>query len=322
MSAARSTAPEGYGAPPRTLLGAAAYSVRVLLRRGALERGLVTARAELVAAQEGRRDALVQLVDSLPVSPAPGDPLAPWLAPLHRYRTGPADPSQQPFELQWAADVNEALAAVMPRRLAAAAHAREYADLHLRVSDERTRAEARQKRVEIERRATENAARASGRPPAIGGPGESERSIRVEELDRLRAEEASALAARDGAQGRLDAVDAEVADLERQKQRLEDRGAQRLAEMRGFREGERREAFVRAGEQILDWCPGAVSGAQRAVLAAADASIVVARARLDEVELLHGAFDPRVHRRGVVVVGVLVAAVVLAVLAVAIAGHS
>jgi serine/threonine-protein kinase len=313
---------EGFGEPPVTFLGAAAYAVRVLGRRAAIERALAEGRAALTAAQEGRRDALVQFVESLPIEPDPSDPLSPWLVPLHRYRTGPTDPSQQPFELAWAADVDEALAAVLPRKQAADAQLREYADLHERLAGERSRAEARHKRADIERRAAETAARASGRPPAFTGPAADEHAALAAEIAALRADEARALAARDAAQSRFDAVAAEVAELERQKERLVQRGAQRLAEMRGFREGDKRDAFVRAGEQILDWCPASVPDAARAALAAADAAIVAARARLDEIETVHAAFAPEVHRRGMAVLGGLLGVAVLVLLVLAFVGRT
>lgn len=308
---------EDYGTPPRTLLGAAGYTLRVVSRRGAMAQALVDARAALAATQEGRRDVLVELVEALPENPEPGDPLAPWLVPLDRFRARPVDPSLQPFELQWAADVNDALASVVRRRQAAAAQLDEYTAQFQRIVDERERAEAKQKRADIERRAEETAARATGRPPATGTSAEAERKARGEALEGLNAEADSVQAAVTAAQSRLDAVELEVAELEEQRRRLEERGAQRLAEMRGFREEERRDAFVRAGEQVLDWCPNAVPEEARAALGSADAAIVAARARLEEVEQSHAGFDRTVYRRGVGVLGVLAGVLALAALGVA-----
>jgi serine/threonine-protein kinase len=313
-----------FGPAPSTLLGAAAYAVRVWRHRGGLARDLTETRAALAAAQEARRDELVRLVDALPAELEPGDPREAWLAPLERFRAAPADPSLQPFELQWAADVNDSLAAIAPRRAAAEQALREYAELHERFVAEQTRAEARQKRAEIELRAAHAAARAGGRPAAELGALEVERVARTEELERLRAEVASAESAVRGAELRRDAVEAEAAELESQRKRLEDRGAAHLAELRGFREGERRVAFVRAGEQILDWCPGSVPESARASIAAVDAALMQARERLDELERAHAGFDRGAHRRGVAVLGVLagvLAMVVSGVVLVTVAGR-
>jgi hypothetical protein len=329
-----------YGRAPEGLLGAAPYAARVLSRRRVLKPELARRAQALAEAERVRDQALAAVVERLKAKIAaahPSEPLHPAAALLEKLRSfddlaqsrGASLQAASAQYAQEAAKIDAQIAEKETERARVEGTLSEAQVEESRCREIRTRGEAKVKRVDIEMRAANEAARSAAGPNATSIPPEhaarlqalqTERDARASELVSLVSAHEHALSlvsAREAAQRDLQRS---IAGLRTERRRFEQSSTRQL-EIRsaGVEEAERQRlaSYAEVALELFARFPRDVSADDRARVEAAKQ---VARDRETAVELYRRAIDsadPDVVKKGIALLagsaGLVVLIVVLVV---------
>jgi len=183
------TAFAAYGEVPTSIAAAPAYAIRAMRRRRELEAKLPETRARLADVTAARGEEYVKMVDRVRVGVVPEDALGRLVAPLAQYDqvTQQHEQALRQANAQLAGQLEEAdrqIEALKTQRVALETKAAE-ADVALgRSAQQKSRAEASLKRVEIALRAAHEAARLAAGENAKFAPPEHAKKIKQLETEK------------------------------------------------------------------------------------------------------------------------------------------
>jgi hypothetical protein len=322
----------GYPPPPSNPFSSALYAWQVTVRRRSLRETLARLDRELTAAEHQRDELLAAMVNAMRPALENEPRVAELLAATRQLGdiTGERGQALRALSEQYqgALAETEARRAQQQNLLGERQAAQRASAAELHAADESyRRAEARQKRLQIETRSAIDVARqkaqAAGLPPGTAQP---EEVAKIHDLQQkagaLEPELLKLKAARDQAQSADVAAQSAVAAVEREllrlthEQRSLDRQYGRQIDQRaaglGEAEGELRSALADAGRAVLAMRGGvAVDATTLSAIAAADAEVT----RLTRESELYlralDACDPAAVQRGYTVAALACGAVLL-----------
>lgn len=309
-----------YGPIPQQPWQSPPYAVRVLLRQRQIRRSLARLKVELRQLEGGRDDALVALFERTRPALEAHEDGARLLAPIGEIEArararGEALESTSAECAAKVAEVDREIGALDGTRFVEATKRAELAAVAEREAAELSRAEAKQKRVEIEIRATQQAARAAAGPDATVAPPPfaAKLSALAEERDARAAEVARARGQLDAANGPLAEQQRVVAGYER---RITDLRKGRKALEESYRrqmsvrseglsevEKERRAAMVEVARRLLSYSRIPVDEGARAAVGSADEAIGRGEAQLEKHLRALDAYDKRRLKEGLAIAG-------------------
>lgn len=320
-----------YGRAPRHPWESPAYALRVLFRQRQLRRSLSRVRGELRRCEAAQSDALVALFERTRPMLASHDDGARLLAPIGeiedraRARGEALESTSAEFEAK-VAGLDREIGALDEARTAEMAKQAKLAEVVERAADELSRAEAKQRRVDIEIRATQQAARAAAGPDATVAPPEFavKLSALAEERDARVAEVARARALLDEANGPFAeqqrvvvGYERRLADLRKSRKVLEE-GYERQISVRSEGlsevEKERRDAIADVARRLLANSRVPLDEKGRAAVAAADEAKRRGDEQLDKHLRALDAFDKKRFKEGAAIVACGVALLLLVLL--------
>lgn len=257
-----------YGPVPTSILGAPAYAIRAMQRRKELEAKLPETRASLADVVAARGEEYVKMVDRIRVGVAPEDALGRLVGPLAQYDqvTQQHEQALKQANAQLAGQLEEAdgrIEQLKQDRVGLEAKAAEADAALQRCADQKSRAEAALKRVEIALRAAHEAARlAAGENAKFAPP---EHAKKIKQLEAEKQAKAAELApivrtwqeTSNYAKAEADAVERATRTIDKtrkERRALEQAGQRQLAvQSQGTMKAmeDRRAAYTEIGRRLL-----------------------------------------------------------------------
>lgn len=320
-----------FGPVPTSLWQTPLYAIRVFRRRAQLEKEIERIEKELKLREAAFSDSLVALVDDLRPALEEHPSGGRWFAPIYELelRARARGEALESVSAEFSAKVAEVDREIATGEEACEAELTKLAPLTEeleRRKAEHGRAEAMLKRVEIEIRAAQQAARAAAGPDAKVAP--PEHALKIQDLSKVREARAADVAR---TKAELDEVlkphqarerlisdrRRQIAELRRGRKSLEEAyGRQLSVRTEGVAEAERerREMTVEIGARLLEDSPIAIEPAVRERVQRARGSFEAVVGELRKYQEAREAFDRGANGRGraiIVSAGVLLLSIVL-----------
>lgn len=309
-----------YGPIPQKPWESPAYAVRVLLRQRYLRQSLVRARAEHERLGNAHLDALVALVERTRPALEASDDGARLLAPIRdiEQRARSRGEALESTSAEFAAKVAEIDREIVAAEQACTVESEKAAELAAvveRAEGELSRAEGKQKRVDIEIRAAQQAARAAAGPDATVAPPEhaeklsalaAEREARVAEVARARGVVDEAKKPLVEQQRVVAGHERRIAEVRKKRKALEEVYQRQMAvrsEGLSEVEKERRAAMADIARRLLAHSRAPIDEGARAAVLSADEARKKANVELEKHVRALDAYDKKRLKEGIAIVG-------------------
>lgn len=316
-----------YGPVPTKIWETPAYAVRVVSRRRELQSEARRAREEHALRENAFFDSLVALVDSLRPALERHPDGGRWLAPIYdiesraRARGEALESTSQEFSAK-VGEIDREIALIEEAQIVERKKLEPLTEEFSRRKDEHERSEAMLKRIDIEIRAAQQAARAAAGPDAKVAPPEHasrlaalamEREARSEDVVRTKGE-LDEVRRPYQAQERVIAENLkEIEGLRKRRRSLEESYARQLSvRSEGVADAarERREMSIEMGQRLLEESPVPLDASAKSAVEKASVVAAEARRKLERYVQASEAFEREPLRRGLILLGTGLALIV------------